>query len=299
MATAGTTINASKSFMDTTFYYFHDFWEEKGDPRVSSLPLMYGGPWKVILISFLYWYFVRILGPALMKGREPFDLRSVMLLHNSFLIGVNGVGFFVALWVTDMFKETWNCGPVDPNTSNLKDNLTVYLGYIYFLTKIVDFGDTIFFVLRKRFHQASFLHVFHHGVMPIVGFVGLKFHPGGYSGFLPTINILIHAIMYAYYALACAGPEMKKYLWWKKHITQLQMVQFVLTFFHAFNAIVNPNCHWPLVLAYLEALHAVLFFFLFASFYQKAYGSSSASSTSSPPVSSTSKQSIAAHSKSE
>jgi len=235
--------------------------------------LINGGPWKIMTISFSYWLFVRILGPSMMKNREPFDLRSLMLLHNSFLIGVNGVGFFVALWITDMMKECWDCGPVDPNSSDLKKNLTVYLGYIYFLTKIVDFGDTIFFVLRKRFHQATFLHVFHHGIMPVVGFIGLKFHPGGYSGFLPCINILIHAVMYSYYALACAGPEMRKYLWWKKYITQIQMVQFVLVFFHAMNAILNPSCQWPLVLAVLEALHAVLFFFLFYSFYRRAYGS--------------------------
>lgn len=76
-------------------YLYYDFWEEYGDPRVSNLPLMRGGPWKVCLISAAYVMFVKVIGPLMMKGRKPFDLRPLMLLHNSFLIGVNGCGFFV------------------------------------------------------------------------------------------------------------------------------------------------------------------------------------------------------------
>jgi len=262
--------SVSMNLMDLTMYFFHDFWEEHGDPRVSHLPFMYGGPWKVMAVSALYIYFVKFLGPMLMKGREPFDLRPLMLLHNSFLIGVNGCGFFVGLWVTNLGVDTWSCTPLNPNNSSLKETLAIYLGYVYFLTKIVDFADTIFFVLRKKYHQASFLHVFHHGVMPVMSCVGLKFYPAGYSGFLPLINILVHAIMYAYYALACAGEEMKKHLWWKKYITQVQMVQFILVFFHSTNAILRPGC-WPMILAVAEAVHAVLFFYMFFSFYKRCY----------------------------
>ncbi|RWS07424.1 elongation of very long chain fatty acids protein-like isoform X2 [Dinothrombium tinctorium] len=269
--TVSSNTSVTSSMIDHTNYILYGFWEEIGDPRTSHLPLAAGGPWKIMGVSLLYWYFVRVLGPSLMKGREPFDLRAIMLLHNSFLIGVNGCGFLVALWITDMFRSCWDCGPVDPNSNNFKDKLSVYLGYVYMLTKIFDFGDTIFFVLRKKYNQASFLHVFHHGVMPIAAYIGLKIHPGGYSGFLPVINILVHAVMYTYYALACAGPEMKKHLWWKKYITQMQMIQFILVFIHALHAGINPKCKWPMVLVVLEAIHAIFFFFLFFSFYRRAY----------------------------
>lgn len=49
------------------------------------------------------------------------------------------------------------------------------------------------------------------------------------------------------------------------------MVQFVMLFFHALNALVNPICKWPLLLSLLELCHAVLFFYLFYSFYRIAY----------------------------
>ena len=38
------------------------------------------------------------------------------------------------------------------------------------------------------------------------------------------INCLIHIIMYSYYALSALGPWIRPYLWWKRHITHLQLV---------------------------------------------------------------------------
>ena len=38
------------------------------------------------------------------------------------------------------------------------------------------------------------------------------------------INSIVHVVMYSYYALSCLGPRVQKYLWWKKHITHLQLV---------------------------------------------------------------------------
>lgn len=39
------------------------------------------------------------------------------------------------------------------------------------------------------------------------------------------INCLVHVIMYTYYALSALGPALKPYLWWKHHITHLQLVR--------------------------------------------------------------------------
>ncbi len=39
-----------------------------------------------------------------------------------------------------------------------------------------------------------------------------------------TINSSIHVLMYGYYGLAALGPQMQKYLWWKKYLTIIQMV---------------------------------------------------------------------------
>lgn len=61
--------------------------------------------------------------------------------------------------------------------------------------------DTIFFVLRKKYNQVTFLHIFHHGIMPLGCCLGLKFHPVTYSGFMPLINAFIHSLMYVAFRL--------------------------------------------------------------------------------------------------
>lgn len=124
--------------------------------------------------------------------------------------------------------------------------------YIYFLAKISELLDTVFFVLRKKDRQISFLHMYHHTVMPMISWGATKYYPGGHGTFigkwlsrpnggseiiwkyiismillyhfLGTINSFVHIIMYAYYFLSALGPQLQPYLWWKKHITNMQMV---------------------------------------------------------------------------
>lgn len=50
--------------------------------------------------------------------------------------------------------------------------------WLYFIAKVVELLDTVFFVLRKRTRQITFLHLYHHTMMPICSFVGVKYMAG-------------------------------------------------------------------------------------------------------------------------
>ena len=41
------------------------------------------------------------------------------------------------------------------------------------------------------------------------------------------INSFIHIVMYTYYGLS-VFPSLRKYLWWKRYLTQLQLVRNML-----------------------------------------------------------------------
>lgn len=56
--------------------------------------------------------------------------------------------------------------------------------YIYFLAKISELLDTVFFVLRKKERQISFLHMYHHTVMPMISWGATKYYPGGHGTFI-------------------------------------------------------------------------------------------------------------------
>lgn len=52
------------------------------------------------------------------------------------------------------------------------------------MIKILDLLETIFFVLRKKQNQVSFLHVYHHVGMVMGGWGATKYIPGGHVTFL-------------------------------------------------------------------------------------------------------------------
>lgn len=57
---------------------------------------------------------------------------------------------------------------------------------------------------------------------------------GGNSTFFGLVNTFVHIIMYVYYMMAAMGPQYRRFIWWKKYLTNLQMIQFIMIFVHAF-----------------------------------------------------------------
>lgn len=76
--------------------------------------------------------------------------------------------------------------------------------------------------------------------------------------------------MYSYYFLTSYKPEFKKSLWFKRHITELQMLQFAILFFHLMIPIVT-DCEYPKALSAALAFQNIFMFILFGDFYYKAY----------------------------
>jgi len=265
--------NAIGSAIDFLRYLSHDFWNDSGDPRVMKLPLMDSGPWSTISLIFTYLYFVKVAGPQMMKGRKPLDLRGAILAYNVLLVLLNGWFFYTGCWLSNFGVESWKCQPVDYASYDPLDLYKIQIGWYFLMSKFIDLADTVFFVLRKKDSQITTLHVIHHSLMPVFTWAGVKFAAGGNSGFFPWINSGVHTIMYTYYALS-TFDSLKPYLWWKKYITKIQMIQFILVIVHSIYSMLIPGCAWPRVFMYLSIFNAFLFLGLFYSFFQKSYVSS-------------------------
>lgn len=256
---------------DSIGYLWDDFWNDSGDPRVTKYWLMEGGPGPVISLIFMYLYFVKVAGPQMMKGREkPFDLRGVIFGYNIALVLLNGWFFYTGCWLSNYGIDSWKCQLVDYKSKDPLDLYKIWIGYLFLMSKFIDFCDTIFFVLRKKDNQVTYLHVLHHSCMPLFCWIGVKFAAGGNSGFFPWINSGVHTIMYTYYALS-TFDSMKPFLWWKQYITKLQMIQFILVIIHSIYSMLIPGCQWPRVFMYLSIFNAFLFLSLFYSFFKRSY----------------------------
>jgi hypothetical protein len=263
-------LSAAASMLGHVSHYFHDWWNENGDPRVRKYPLMDGGPSATVAIILTYLYFVNIAGPQIMKNRKPFDLRNVIRIYNFCLVALNGWFFYTGCWLSNFGLDSWKCSLVDYKSYDPLDLFKIQIGWYFLVSKFIDFSDTIFFVLRKKNSQVTRLHVVHHSLMPLFCWIGVKFAAGGNSGFFPWINSGVHTIMYTYYALS-TFDSLRPYLWWKRYITKIQMIQFVLVIIHSVYSMMIPGCQWPRPFMYLSIVNAFLFLSLFYSFFKKSY----------------------------
>ncbi|CAG01443.1 unnamed protein product, partial [Tetraodon nigroviridis] len=128
----------------------------------------------------------------------------------------------------------------------------------------------IFFILRKKDSQVTFLHVYHHATMIFNWWLGVKYVAGGQSFFIGLLNTFVHIIMYSYYGLAAIGPHMQKYLWWKKYLTSLQLVQFVMFLLHTgYNLL--AECDFPDSMNAFVFGYCVTLIILFSNFYYHSY----------------------------
>ena len=67
------------------------------------------------------------------------------------------------------------------------------------------------------------VHVYHHASVMALTFFVLEGHAS--LQWIPiTFNLLVHVVMYYYYA--CASISIR--IWWKKHLTTLQITQFAV-----------------------------------------------------------------------
>ncbi|XP_065074750.1 very long chain fatty acid elongase AAEL008004 isoform X1 [Ochlerotatus camptorhynchus] len=247
----------------------HHYMEKYGDPRTQNWPLM-SSPFPTLALCLGYVYLVKVLGPRLMENRKPFQLKNTLILYNFVQVFFSAWLFYeigISGWLTGHYD--FRCQPVDysnhPSTLRM-----VHACWWYYFSKFTEFFDTFFFVMRKKTSQVSTLHVIHHGCMPMSVWFGVKFTPGGHSTFFGLLNTFVHIVMYTYYLFSALGPQFQKYLWWKKYLTTLQMVQFVAIMVHAFQ-LLFIDCNYPKAFVWWIGMHAVMFFFLFNEFYQSTY----------------------------
>ena len=84
------------------------------------------------------------------------------------------------------------------------------------------------------------------------------------------INSFVHVLMYSYYAISSLGPEYQKYLWWKRYLTRIQLIQFIVGMAHAANSIIS-GCPFPLWMQWALIAYGFSILTLFLNFYFQAY----------------------------
>lgn len=83
-----------------------------------------------------------------------------------------------------------------------------------------------------------------------------------------TLNSFVHVVMYTHYL--ATSLRMSR-TWWKKYITQLQMLQFGMLIIHCVVLVFAEDCGFPKWTAAVLIPQNVFMMVLFGDFYYKTY----------------------------
>lgn len=170
------------------------------DPRSADYPLIESF-WPTALISLAYvvgvYTWVKIAAPKKKKAvanghatngkvvsnstpgqTSSFDfIKCLMIIYNVVMV------IYSAFMVIEILQLLWlagyglGCVEFDRSDNEIQRRF-VRVGYLFYFSKFLELLDTLFFLLRGKFDQVTFLHVFHHGAMPPSIYWGIKYSPG-------------------------------------------------------------------------------------------------------------------------
>ena len=200
------------------------------------------------MLGMLAGYLLMIVGLRNhMKSRPAYSLKFIMQVYNFVQVILN-VYMIWGLCVLPFMSETPNFFGINAKYTERLE----YFVFIHYISKYLDYFDTVFIILRgKERQQLSFLHVYHHAsigmiwgsllyighgngtavllmkmVLHNIKFVNVEVCLQAFGG---LINSVIHCIMYSHYFFTSLGYENP----FKKFITQAQLIQFAMCIVHA------------------------------------------------------------------
>ncbi|CRK96723.1 CLUMA_CG010029, isoform A [Clunio marinus] len=227
----------------------------------------------LLLIFAAYLWFVLIAGPKYMKKREACNVTNLIRTYNIYqvfccifyVVGSYSLGFTL----NHLFK----C----QRFAFLDDDarLSIYVGSWLFLSlRVHEFIETIFFILRKKFNQASFLHIFHHIGSVATTWLFIVSNAELMAVYIAQLNSAVHIIMYTYYFISSFKDKRIQNVISrvKPLITIIQLLQFVIIIAHCTIAIL-PDCGASYFF-HLQILNFVILFILFGKFFVDTYSRS-------------------------
>jgi len=185
------------------------------DPAVTPLSTV-----AEVTMTCITYFVVIFGGQYLMRDMPAMKLSLASKVHNA-LLSLGSLAL-LALFIEQLLPMVAKHGLFfaicKAGAWTQKLELLYYINYLF---KYWELLDTVFLVLKKK--NLEFLHYYHHTMTLALCYVQLEGKTA--VSWVPiTLNLTVHVVMYYYYFLASCGVR----VWWKRHLTTMQIVQFVL-----------------------------------------------------------------------
>ncbi|KAG6336573.1 hypothetical protein ID866_2511 [Astraeus odoratus] len=179
--------------------------------------------WPVVTTALASYLAIIFGTQELMRYRPPQQLNALFRIHNAFL----SIGSLILLAlmmeeVTGLFLSSTMYSTMCAESSWTPKLEFYYMINYYF--KYIELLDTVFLALKKK--PLAFLHVFHHSATALLCFTQLN-GKTSVSWVVISLNLFVHVVMYYYYYATAGGAK----IWWKKYLTTMQIIQFVIDLF--------------------------------------------------------------------
>lgn len=221
-------------------------------------------------VAILYVAFV-VFGSRIMANMPAMDPYPIKFAYN-----VSQIFLCAYMTIEAGFLAYRNGYTLTPCNNFLKvDPPLENLLWLFYISKVWDFWDTIFIVLGKKWRQLSFLHVYHHTTIFLFYWLNANVNYDGDIYLTILLNGFIHTVMYTYYFICMhtKDPKTGKSLpiWWKSSLTSFQLIQFTMMMSQATYLVVNScdNVSLPVVRVYF--VYILSLFVLFAQFFVNSY----------------------------
>ncbi len=185
-------------------------------------PYFVGG---VMTIYFLFVFASFQLRPFFVQISKtiPNTLQLIFVVHNIIL---SAVSFILLLLIVEnlmprVLQNGLMWGLCHQEAYEADHRLEFYY-YINYLLKYYELFDTFMLVMKGK--KLEFLHWYHHSMTLFLCYTQLMGRTS--ISWVPIVlNLCVHVIMYYYYARTAISS---KPVWWKKHLTTMQITQFVI-----------------------------------------------------------------------
>ncbi|XP_015440004.1 PREDICTED: elongation of very long chain fatty acids protein 4 [Dufourea novaeangliae] len=248
---------------------YHHYNTELADKMTNHWALI-SSPVLVTIFSILYLYFILDWGPKYMKDKKPYSFKTFIFWYNIFQIIANSLIIQQAIaagWYSDGYM---GCPEIDYSNDYNIYKMASTVWYLLYM-KLIDYIETILYVLRKKNRQISALHVYHHVSTMYFTWLAVKYYPNGHAMTVAVVNCGIHVIMYTYYLLASLGGNIQKLIEpFKPFLTLAQMIQFIALIMYALQAFL-PYCSASRLGASLMIADLAINFGMFFNFYMQNY----------------------------
>ncbi|XP_005189659.2 elongation of very long chain fatty acids protein AAEL008004 [Musca domestica] len=225
----------------------------------------------MVATILLYNFSILKVGPRFMKNRKPYKVEVYMKIYNIVQILINAMVFYEFLRYAVFAPDySLKCEAYDPNDRRERTMKLVRPVVLYYISKNLDILDTVFFLLRKKYNQISFLHLYHHSIMIFGTYMYLSQMFASHVTSTGILNSFIHVVMYTYYLIAATKPKIDLTPW-KKILTSMQLIQFVLLGIHFSLPLMFFTCRVTVFWTWVAFLQNLFMIAMFSHFYYRTY----------------------------